>query len=113
MGDLEVVMEDEEKLRSNELFLYMDSITHLYPNNQFIVELTSEVVTSDFVTIDQSRQLLSQIDTALVDPLELKSIIVSLDRQERINPGDQFPNFTFESFEGETYSQNSQWRLAI
>lgn len=107
LGDLEVVMEDEEKLRSNELFLYMDSITHLYPNNQFIVELTSEVVTSDFVTIDQSRQLLSQIDTALLDPLELKSIIVSLDRQERINPGDQFPNFTFEGFEGETYSQNS------
>ncbi len=107
LSDLEGIMEDEQKLRGNALYLYMDSITKLYPRNEFIAELTSEVVTSDFITIDQSQQLLSTIDTTLLDPLDLKSVMLSLDRQERINPGDPFPDFSFEGFNGETYTQNS------
>ncbi|WP_420387521.1 DUF4369 domain-containing protein [Roseivirga sp.] len=107
LSDLEAIMEDEERLRSNEMFLYIDSIAHLYPRNEFVGELTSEVVTSDFITIQQSNQLLQTIDTLLMDPTDLKSVRTALSRMERLNPGDQFPSFSFTGFNSEIYTIES------
>lgn len=107
IAELGEIMEDEEQLRSNGMFLYMDSITKIHPRHDFIIEITSEVITSDYITIGQANQLLSTIDTTLIDPLEFESVKTALDRQERINPGDSFPDFSFEGFEGEIYTQES------
>ena len=107
MADLGAIMEDEEKLRSNAMFHYMDSITQKHPKHDFILEITSEVITSDFITIQQAERLLSIVDTTLMDPLEFESVKTALSRQERINPGDQFPDFSFEGFNGELYTRES------
>jgi len=107
MEDLGAIMDDEEKLRSNAMFLYMDSITQKHPKHDFILEITSEVITSDFITIQQAERLLSIVDTTLMDPMEFESVKTALSRQERINPGDQFPDFSFEGFNGELYTKES------
>ena len=107
MEGLGAIMEDEEQLRSNAMFLYMDSITAIHPRNDFILELISEVITSDFITIQQAEELLGQIDTTLMHPSDFQSLKVALDRQERINPGDSFPDFTFIGLNGEVYTKES------
>jgi thiol-disulfide isomerase/thioredoxin len=107
LTDLGAIMEDEEKLRSNAMFLYMDSITLQHSNNDFVLELISEVITSDFITIQQAETLLGQIDTTLMHPSDFKSLKLALDRQERLNPGDQFPVFTFNGLNGEVYTKES------
>jgi len=107
LSALSTIMEDEERLRSNELFLYMDSITAAHPRNDFIIELTTEVITSDFITFQQTNALLGNIDTLLIHPSDLKSMKIALDRQARINPGDQFPAFSFNGLAGEVYTKES------
>jgi len=107
ISELGAIMEDEEQLRSNGMFLYMDSITTVHPRNDFILELISEVITSDFITIQQAESLLGQIDTTLMHPSDFESLKLALDRQERINPGDPFPDFTFKGLYGEIYTKES------
>lgn len=107
MEDLGAIMQDEEKLRSNGMFLYMDSITRVHPKNDFILEIITEVITSDFITIQQSEKLLSTIDTTLIHPMEFETVKTALSRQERINPGDKFPVFSFNGLNGETFTQES------
>lgn len=105
--ELGAIIEDEERLRSNEMFQYMDSITQVHPKHDFIIEITSEIISSDYITIQQATHLLGIVDTTLMDPLQFEAAKTSLDRQERINPGDQFPDFSFEGFNGEVFTQES------
>jgi len=107
LEDLGAVYEDVERLRSNEMFLYMDSITQLYPRNEFVTELTTEVITSDFITMDQANDLLTNIDTTLLDYYDLQSLRTSLSRMERLNAGDKFPAFSFEGLNGEVFTNES------
>lgn len=107
ISELGTIMEDEEKLRSNAMFLYMDSITTLYPRNDFVLDLISEVITSEFITSQQATSLLNQIDTTLMHPSDFESLKIALDRQARINPGDPFPDFTFEGLNDEVFTKES------
>jgi thiol-disulfide isomerase/thioredoxin len=107
MADLGAIMEDEERLRSNELFLYMDSVTTKHPRNDFIIELSSEIITSEYITFEQSNSLLSNIDTLLMDSADLKATRISMSRQQRIKLGDPFPDFNFEGLDGTAYTKES------
>lgn len=107
LSDLEAIMEDEERLRNNGLFHYMDSLAFAYPRNDFVIELTTEVITSEFITTQQTDTLLSKIDTLLIDASDLKSVRTALDRKQRINVGSLFPDFNFVGLDNITYTEDS------
>ncbi|RKQ42219.1 thiol-disulfide isomerase/thioredoxin [Roseivirga pacifica] len=107
IDEVGAIMEDEQKLRSNGIFLYMDSITQLYPRNDFIIDVTMEIVSGDYITLQQSDKLLGTIDTTLIHPVEFEAVKTAISRQERINPGDEFPAFSFNGLNGETFTQES------
>lgn len=98
--EMTVIYEDAQLVRSNALFPYTDSIIDVHPRNEFILEISSEIVTSGFLTVAQCTALMNKMDTTVMNASDLKAMRKTIARMEVLNVGDEFPEFNLTDQEG-------------
>lgn len=86
------------------IFAHLEGLLKRYPDNQFVSEFVSDVITENLLSIDQAKSLAALIDESAMVPEYLESMQTFIKRMENLNVGDDFPDFELTTLDGKTVS---------
>ena len=86
---------------------YMEELLKGNPQNQFITELYSDIISEGIFSLEQAEALLKLIDTESMEPDYLESAQTTLARMRNLSVGSPFPEFEYTSLAGDVINQNT------